>query len=95
MSFETWKAVTKTGRGLQKRETRRKSDVAEPKNRTAIMMIAAIGAVEAVRVVNVGTPRYEISVKAFKHVFWDLKNRNEDREGLKETSLEDKETDAR
>ena len=45
------------------------SDVAEPKNRTAIMMIAAIGAVEAVRVVNVGTPRYEISVKAFKHVF--------------------------
>ena len=33
------------------------------------MMIAAIGAVEAVRVVIVGIPRYEINVKAFKHVF--------------------------
>ena len=33
------------------------------------MMIAAIDAPEAVRVVNVGTQRYEISVKAFKHVF--------------------------
>ena len=85
MSFETWKAVTKTGRGLQKRETRRKSDVAEPKNRTAIMMIAAIDAPEAVRVVNVGKPRYEVNVKAFKHGFWDLGRCKEDREGLTET----------
>ena len=58
-----------TRRGLQRRETRRKSDVAEPKNRTAIMMIAAIDAPEAVRVVNVGKPRYEVNVKAFKHGF--------------------------
>ena len=29
----------------------------------------AIGAVEAVRIVNIGKPRYEISVKAFKHGF--------------------------
>ena len=28
------------------------------------MMIAAIGAVEAVRVVNVGKPRYEVNVKS-------------------------------
>ena len=45
------------------------SDVAEPKNVTATMMIAAIDAPEAVRVVNVGKPRYEVNVKAFKHGF--------------------------
>ena len=33
------------------------------------MMIAAIDAPEAVRDVNVGKPRYEVNVKAFKHGF--------------------------
>ena len=49
------------------------------------MMIAAIDAPEAVRVVNVGKPRYEVNVKAFKHGFLDLGRCKEDREGITET----------
>ena len=38
---------------------------------------------------------YENRVKVVKHDFLNLKSCNGDKEGLKETSLEDKETDAR